>query len=300
MNKSYHCTTTVSKLKKVFVTLLVGLIALFFIFPLVLIITNSFMSEAEIYENYKTVFKDVVVGDTSDSDIFANLKLIPDEVVLEQYYQVLIQKVEFLFFFWNSIKIVLPIVIGQLIIASLAAYAFAKIEFRFREQLFFVYIITMLMPFQVTLVPNFIIADKLGLIGKLSSVILPGVFSTFGVFLLRQFMVYIPNEYIEAARVDGANHFHIFIKIALPMTKAGLASLTILLFIDNWNMVEQPLIFLNEIKDYPLSITLSQISDMEIGISFAASTLYMAPMLLMFLYGENHLVEGLQASGIKG
>jgi ABC-type sugar transport system, permease component len=259
------------------------------------------MHEEEIEENYRAIMQNVQ-GDVSDSteESIINLKLIPDEVVIKQYYTVLVERTKFLFMFWNSLGLVLPIVAGQIIVASMAAYAFARINFRWREQLFFIYIITMLMPFQVTLVPNYIITDKLGLIGNYLSIILPGVFGTFGVFLLRQFMLYIPREYNEAAKVDGASHFYMFLRVILPMTKSGLAALAILVFIDNWNMVEQPVIFLQDQEKYPLSVYLSNVNRDEMGIAFAASTLYMLPMLLMFLYGENYLVDGIQLSGIKG
>lgn len=287
--------------KKVVFTFIIVVISLIFLLPIIVTVTNSFMSEGEIVDSYKAVNSNILMGgDSENLPKYSVLKFIPQIVVIKQYYAVTIKNTGYLFYFWNSVKIVFPIIFGQLIVATMAAYAFSKFNFKFREQLFFMYIITMLMPFQVTLVPNYIIADKLGLIGKLSSIILPGIFSTFGVFLLRQFMLYIPNEYSEAAKVDGGNHFNIFFSIILPMTKTGIASLIILLFIDNWNMVEQPLIFLKQLKDYPLSIMLSSMNKLEIGIAFAASTVYMAPMLLIFLYGENYLVEGLQLSGIKG
>jgi len=296
-----HMSIVRYKIQKVALTLVVILIAICFLLPITLTITNSFMSETEINYAYKDVKNNSYVGgDSNESTQFSNLKFIPDKVVIKQYYQITIEKISYLFYFWNSVKIVFPIIIGQLIVASMAAYAFTKFNFKFRDQLFFAYLVTMLMPYQVTLVPNYIIADKFGMIGSLSSIIFPGIFSTFGVFLLRQFMIYIPNEYSEAAKVDGANHFNIFVKIIIPMTKTGLASLIILLFIDNWNMVEQPLVFLKELKDYPLSVTLSSINKSEMGIAFAASTLYMTPMLLIFLYGENYLVEGIQSTGIKG
>jgi multiple sugar transport system permease protein len=202
--------------------------------------------------------------------------------------------------FWNSATIVLPIVIGQLIVAGLAAYAFAQLRFHFREPLFFLYIVVMLMPFQVTLVPNYIIADKLGLLNTYSGIIFPGIFSTFGVFLLRQFMNYIPLVYSEAARVDGAGHLYIYLRVVVPMCRSGFAALSMLVFIDNWNMVEQPLIFLHDAYKQPLSVYLSFISEGERGVAFAACTLYMLPMLLAAIYAEKDLVEGIQLSGIKG
>lgn len=286
------------RLRKVFITAVLAFLALLFIAPLTMTFTNSFMSKSEIYTNYN------MIGSSAKSlslagTVYANMKLIPDMFTLTQYYNVLVKKTQFLYMFWNSVRIVLPIVFGQMAVASMAAYAFAKIRFRGREKLFYIYIVMMLMPFQVTLVPNYLIADKLGLIGSYLSIILPGIFSTFGVFLLRQFMAYIPDAYTEAAKVEGAEHWAIFYKIILPMTKTGIAALFILVFIDNWNMVEQPLIFLQDMNKQPLSIFLSNVNEGERGIAFAASTIYMTPMLLIFLYGEDYLVQGIQLSGLK-
>jgi multiple sugar transport system permease protein len=201
--------------------------------------------------------------------------------------------------FWNSVIITVPIVVGQIIVSVLGAYAFAKLKFPFRDPLFFVYIIVMMMPFQVTLVPNFIILRQMKLLGSFAAIILPGIFSTFGVFLLKQFMAQVPDEYNEAAKIDGAGYFFTFLKIILPQCKGALASLAILVFIDNWNIVEQPLIFLEDEIKYPLSIFLSRINSSELGIAFACGILFMLPSLLVFLYGENYLVEGIQHSGLK-
>jgi len=259
------------------------------------------MSEQEIADSYSMVISNNSrQQENTFSGKYADAKLIPNIVTIKQYYTALIKRTQFLIKFWNSAIIVVPIILGQILVSSMAAYAFAKLEFPFRDELFFAYIIIMMMPFQVTLVPNYIMADRLGLVGSWSSIILPGIFGTFGVFLLRQFMLYIPDAYIESAKVDGAGHFKIFFSIILPMSKTGLAALSILVFIDNWNMVEQPLIFLQDVNMHPLSIYLSSINLGELGIAFAASTIYMLPMLLVFLYGENYLLEGIQLSGIKG
>ncbi len=274
------------------------LLALLFIAPLVFTVTNSFMSETEIHQNYSMV-NSTNVSESGEIN-YARLKLIPGMITLKQYYTVLIKKTMFLAMFWKSVKLVVPIVLGQSAVASMAAYAFSRIDFPGREKFFYMYIVVMLMPFQVTLVPNYIIAGKLGLINNTLSIILPGIFSTFGVFLLRQFMEYIPDAYAEAARVEGAGHWAVFSKIILPMSKTGIAALMILIFIDNWNMVEQPLIFLQDASMQPLSVFLSEINAGERGIAFAASVIYMVPMLLVFLYGEEYLVQGIQLSGIKG
>ncbi|MEM5816431.1 MAG: carbohydrate ABC transporter permease [Desulfitobacterium hafniense] len=282
-----------------FIILLI--LAAFFLFPLGVTLTNSFMSEQEITTNYGPVTdKSLNSYQDSGADPFARFELIPDIVTLKQYYSVLLKKTQFLFMFWNSVLLTFPIVIGQTLVATLAAYAFAKMKFRGRDMLFFLYIVVMLMPFQVTLVPNYIIAGRLGLLNNPLSIIFPGIFSTFGVFLLKQYMEQIPDSYLEAAKVDGANPFQIFLRIIVPMSRAGIAAMAILVFIDNWNMVEQPLIFLQDATRQPLSLYLAKIVDGEKGLAFAASTLYMMPMLLNFLYAERYLLEGIRLSGIKG
>ena len=289
------------RLGKVVLSVVLLVMAVVFLFPLVLTVSNSFMSEQEIETSYSMVTSsDSGRQESILSGKYANIKLIPDMVTLSQYYTVLIKRTPYLIKFWNSLLIVVPIILGQILVSSLAAYAFAKLEFILRDTLFFIYIIIMMMPFQVTLVPNYIMADKLGLVGSYSSIILPGIFGTFGVFLMRQFMMYIPDAYVESAKVDGAGQFRIFFSIILPMSKTGLAALAILIFIDNWNMVEQPLIFLQDVNMHPLSTYLSSINSGETGIAFAASAIYMLPMLLLFLYGENYLIEGIQLSGLKG
>ncbi|WP_179085834.1 carbohydrate ABC transporter permease [Paenibacillus odorifer] len=276
-----------------------AVIAVLLLFPIVITFTNSLMTEKEIEINYGPIgqLNEVIEG---REDPFVNLKLLPDQVSLDQYTKVLLDNPKYLTMFWNSVFMVVPIIAGQTLVAALAAYAFSKLKFRGRDPLFLIYVLTMLMPFQVTLVPNYIMADRLGILNSLYAIILPGIFAAFGVFMLRQFMLDIPYAYIEASKMDGAGHFLIFYKIIIPMIKPGLAALVILLFVDYWNMVEQPLIFLDDPFKQPLSVFLSRINEGERGIAFAASILYMAPMVMLFLYAESYFIEGVQLSGIKG
>lgn len=285
--------------KKLVLSVIMGGLAAAMLFPIVVTFFNSFMTETEIDYNYNLIGKMVNIA-AGEKDGYINLKLIPDWVSFGQYAEVLVHKPMFLHMFWNSVFIVVPIIVLQVMIASLAAYAFAKLRFWGRDKLFVVYLMTMLMPFQVTLVPNYIIADKLGLMNTTSAIILPGIFSAFGVFMLRQFMMHIPYTYVEAAKIDGAGHATIFYQIIVPLVKPGIAALIVLLFVDNWNMVEQPLIFLEDTFKQPLSLYLSRISEGARGVAFAASVLYMTPMVLLFLYAESYFVEGVQLSGIKG
>lgn len=286
-------------LKKSALTFVMGVIAMILISPIVITFTNSLMTELEIQINYGLIgqMKEMIPGRDGS---FANLKLIPDKVSFAQYGKVFIDNPKYLTMFWNSVFMVMPIIVGQTLVAALAAYAFSKLKFRGRDTMFLVYVMTMLMPFQVTLVPNYIMVDKLGMLNSTGAIIVPGIFAAFGVFMLRQFMLDIPYAYIEAAKIDGAGHLRIFITMIVPMIKPGLAALVILLFVDYWNMVEQPLIFLDDPFKQPLSVFLSRINDSDQGIAFAASMLYMAPMVMLFLYAESYFIEGIQLSGVKG
>ncbi|WP_336773440.1 carbohydrate ABC transporter permease [Paenibacillus sp. MMO-58] len=269
------------------------------LFPIGLTLVSSLMTEAELSQNYDLIGQMVDTA-SGGKDAFVNLKLLPDWLSFEQYAKVLFLSPKFLHMFWNSAGLAGPIVIGQILVGSLAAYAFAMLRFPGRDKLFLVYLMTMLMPFQVTLVPNYLVIDKLGLMNHPSAIVLPGIFGAFGVFMLRQFMAHIPYALSEAAKVDGAGPFIIFWQVVLPLAKPGLAALAVLLFVDYWNMIEQPLIFLQDVAKQPLSLYLAQINQSERGAGFAASALYMAPMVLLFLYAESYFVAGIQHSGIKG
>lgn len=274
--------------------------ALMFILPTVLTITNSFMSKGELTANYGIVFPGLASESSYMSDK-ANLKLIPDMVSFKQYFSVLFQSPDYLFKFWNSVLLVIPIVFGQVAMACMAAYTFYRCRGRLYQILFFVYIILMLMPYQVMLVPNYLVADWTGLLDNRFSIILPGIFAPFSVFLLTKFMRRIPESLIEAARIDGANEWKIFTRICLPQCRSAIYSIAILAFIDNWNMVEQPIILLSDVGKHPLSVYLSNINTDEIGLAFAVATIYMIPPLLIFLHGEEYLVEGITHSGsVKG
>jgi len=279
--------------KKVCIYGILVMAAIVLLFPILFMVTNSFMSGEEVVMTYQQQ-----TADTAASK-YTGFKLIPQMVSIIQYYNAVLRKPNFLVMFWNSVILTVPIVLIQIVVSVFGAYAFAKLKFPFREQLFFVFIVVMLMPLQVTLVPNYIVLKTLGIIGSFFAVILPGGFSAFGIVLLRQYIRGIPEEYCEAAKIDGAGYFNTFSRVILPQCKGIIASLAILSFIDNWNMVEQPLIFLSDSTKYPLSIYLYNINQSEIGLAFASGVLYMIPVMLIYLYGENYLVEGIQLSGIK-
>lgn len=281
-------------------TVLAAVFAFMFLMPTVLTITNSFMTQSEITANYGQVFQNATDGKSFIKDTI-NLKFIPDKVSFSQYFTVLLKSPDFLYKFWNSVILVAPIVLAQLMVASVAAYGFTRWRGKVRDTIFFAYVILMLMPYQVTLVPNYLVSDFLGLLNTRWAIILPGAFAPFSVFLLTKSMRRIPISLIESAKLDGAGEWHIFWNICLPQCRSALYSIAILVFIDYWNMVEQPLILLPDASQQPLSVYLSQINAGEIGIAFAAAVVYMVPGLLMFLHGEAYLVEGITYAGsVKG
>ncbi|MGN1036197.1 MAG: carbohydrate ABC transporter permease [Ruminococcus sp.] len=286
---------------KVLLTVFAGLVAIVFLMPTVLTITNSFMTSSEISANYGVMFDNISSDKKTYISDTLNLKFIPDKVSFSQYFAVLFKSPEYLLKFWNSVVLVVPITFFQIAVALFASYGFARYDGKIKQIIFFSYIILMLMPYQVTLVPNFLVADKLGILNTRWAIILPGIFSPFSVFLLTKVMKRIPTSYIEAAKLDGASEWQIFRHICLPLCKSAVFSVTLLVFIDYWNMVEQPLILLEDKEMHPLSVFLSEINTGDVGLAFAVAVIYMIPTLLMFLYGEDYLVEGITYSGgIKG
>lgn len=288
---------------KILLTLMALSMALLFLLPIILTFTNSFMTGEEITANYGAIFgtgsEDGPV--TSYVSEKVNLKFIPDMVSFGQYFTVLLNSPSYLLKFWNSVLLTVPIVVFQVMLAAFAAYGFSRYRGKVRELIFFSYIILMLMPYQVTLVPNYLVSKWLNLLDTRWAVILPGIFAPFSVFLLTKNMRRIPKSYIEAAQLDGAGEWQIFSRVCLPMCKSAIVSVAMLVFIDYWNMVEQPLVLFSDQEMYPLSVFLSEINSGEVGVAFAVAVIYMVPTLLMFLWGEEYLEEGITYSGgIKG
>lgn len=283
------------KLKKRILMGVIGLLALLYIFPLIVTFANSFMSPGEVSRNYSSLGDILHPGEK-----FVDMHLIPEMVTLSQYKGLLVESPVYLNMFWNSMKIVVPVVLGQLAISSMAAYAFTVLRFKGKEVVFFLYIIVMLLPLQVTLMPNYLMADWLGIQDSYLAIILPGIFNPFGTFLLRQSMKMIPEAYMESARMDGAGHFRIFCSIVLPMVKSGLAATMMLTLMDYWNLIDQAVIFIKDGEKQPLSLFLANINAQQIGVSFAGASFFAFPVLLVLLWGQDYLKDGIQLSGVKG
>ncbi len=276
-------------LKKIKINHLICIIfSVIFIFPLILTITNSFMSIFEIKNNYNNL-----------ENQFMFIRLIPKRISLNQYFDLLIRNPMYLNLFWNAIKYVVPIVFFNILFSFITSYALFRINNKITDFIFLIYVIVMLMPYQVICVPNFIIINKLNLMDSYFAIVLPAIFNPLGTFLLRVYISSIPNSYIESAKIEGASEFDICFNIVLPMIKSGIISLFIIMFIEYWNMVEQPLIFLQSKEKFPLSVFLSSISNKDPSLIFAASSFYMIPAIIIFLYLQKYFIKGIAMSGLK-
>lgn len=222
--------------------------------------------------------------------------LLPGTWSLQGWKEVFWSRPHYLAKFWNSLGLSAAIVLGQVLLSCLAGYGFSKFRFPGKEALFFLVILLMMMPYQVTLVSNYLMLDKMGLVGSRWALILPAMFSPFGVFLLRQVFDTCPSDILEAARLDGAGNLRILFGILVPRCRAGVISLGILSFIDAWNMVEQPIVFLKSEYDYPLSVFLTRMNGQNIGVLCTCGVLAALPVVLLFLYYDQELTEGVTLS----
>ena len=280
--------------------LVAGLLALVFAAPILVTFTNSFMTGAEVGLRYGlhivpgNVFYRLKVWEHIH---FVRMTLVPPLVTMQQYVRLLFDP-DYINALWNSIFITAPAILGTLVVALPAAYTFEVLTWQHKEKLFFLYLVVMLMPLPVVLVPQFVMAGYLGIQESVLAVVLPALFAPFGVFLLRQFMKSFPMECLEAAKIDGAGHVRVLVSIVLPLLKPAVAALALLTFVDYWNVVDQAIVFITDPAMMPLSVQLARMGSPE--IIFAASFFYMLPALLVFLWGQEYLVEGMKLSGLRG
>ncbi len=278
-------------MKKILLNLILIIVCALVWLPLWLIVSGSFMGVTETFQNLSPV----LVG----SKGLANFYLIPMYPTLRSYIELLLDTPKFFVMFWNSWLLVVPVLAGQLLVAAPAAWGFAKYKFRFKNLLFMVYIVLMLMPFQVSMVSNYLVLDWLKLLDTRWAIILPGAFSTFPVFILFRFFEQVDDSLLESADIDGANQFQKFLYIAMPLGKPGIISILVLNFLEYWTILEQPLAFLKDKSLWPLSLYLPQIVADKAGVSLAASVIMIVPALLCFFYGQGFLQQGINATAYK-
>ncbi|MCL2377512.1 MAG: carbohydrate ABC transporter permease [Defluviitaleaceae bacterium] len=225
--------------------------------------------------------------------------LLPTWPTLQPLVRLLLDTPQFFVMFWNTFRLVVPSILGQLVLGAPAAWALSRFRFRGRKLLTTVYIVLMLMPFQVTMVPNFLVMDRLGLMDNVWAVILPFAFSAFPVFIMIRGFDAVPRALLEAANIDGAGPVRTFVFIGLPLGAPSILAALVLGFLDVWGAIEQPMTFLNDPANWPLSLFLPHIVAEELGLAMAASLLMLLPAVLFFFFGQKYLELGIQAAGVK-
>lgn len=239
---------------------------------------------------------------TSQEVFSVPMKWLPEKIVWKNFQDIW-TKIPLLLFFKNSFKLAIIITLLQVLTSSFAAYPFAKMKFAGRDIIFLCYVATIAVPWQVYMVPQFMMMRSFGLNDTHLSIIFLQAFSAFGVFMMRQFYQGIPDELCEASRIDGMNEYQIWYKVMLPLSKPALSTLTIFTFVNTWNDFLGPLIYLKTEAKKTLQLGLrmfiSQFGS-EYGLIMAASVLSLIPVLLVFLSLQKYFVEGIAATGVKG
>ena len=277
--------------KKILFIILVA-ISIFMCFPVIFLLAGSFMGADELNTYLAPVLAEKSKG-------YVSWGLLPSYPTLRAYVELLFDTPEFFVMFWNSVGMTVSILIGQLLVSVAAAWGFARYEFPHKKLLFTLYIVLMLMPFQVTMLSTYLVLDKMKLINTVMSIVLPAVFSTFPVFIMYRFFVSIPESIIECARLDGASEFKIFIKIGIPLGMPGIMSAVVLQFLEYWNLIEQPLTFLKDKALWPLSIYLPNITLENADIAFTASAVTLITAIIVFFAGQSYLEQGIASTAVK-
>ncbi len=268
---------------KIIVYLILIIMAVLMIIPFLWMISASIKSDREVFKMNPFVF-------------------IPEKPKWTNYRDIW-TKIPLAVFVRNTVVLTIVVTFLQLLTSSFAAYSFAKLKFKYKKTLFMAYIATIAMPWQVYMVPQFIMLRKMGLNDKLMAMVCLQAFSAFGVFMMKQFYEGIPDELCEAARIDGMSEYGIYFKIMLPLSKPALSTLTIFTFVNTWNDYLGPLIYLrSESKktiQLGLKMFISQYSS-DYGLIMAGSVLSLIPLMVVFLIFQKYFVEGVAATGIKG
>lgn len=272
------------KRSKLISTLALGSVAVTMLFPLLWMLTSSFKYEVDVF-NYPIQW------------------IPPKWNAIHNYTQVWSSRYNFPLYFMNTAKIAIIVTAVQLFVCAMAAFAFSKLNFRFKNGLFALFLATMMIPDQVTIVPKFMLLTWFNLNDSHAGLILLLIFSVYGVFLLRQFMMSIPDSLIEAAKIDGAGYARVFAQMVLPLSKPVLATLAILRFIWTWDDYQNPLIFLNSQKLFTIQLGMAQFASQSgtfYSLLMAAAVCAMLPLLIIFIAGQRFIIDGITSGAVKG
>ncbi len=259
--------------------------------PLMIMVAAALMPEDELYWRYLSP-----LGLGKDK---VRITLLPSYLSLDALEELLIRSPGFFVMFWNSCIQVLPMLLGQLLVGMPAAWAFARFEFVGRRWLFGIYVILMVLPFQVTQVSNYLVLDQTGLLNTHFALIMPGIWSTLPVFIMTKSFETVPKVLMEAAYLDGAGEFYTFLHIGVPLGYPGIVTALLLSFVDGWNALEQPITYLKDKTLWPISLYLPDIARDKAAVAFAAALITCLLPILVYLNCQEELEQGVAASGVK-
>lgn len=277
--------------RQLVIKIILATLAIIISLPIYLLVIGSIKSNMELTESIRPVL--------SEAAGMAGFSLLPNHPSLRNFVELLFDRPEFYTVFFNTMKIVVLTLAGQLLLGVPAAWAFAAFTFRGKKLLFTLYIVLMMLPFQTTMLSSYLVLNKLTLIDSHWAIILPGICATFPVFLMYRSFSSIPKGLLEAAVVDGAKEVQVFIYIGIPIGSGGILSCVLLGFLEYFSLVEQPLAFLKDKSLWTLSLYLPEIGLAQVGYAFAASVTALAPAMFVFLFGQEYLEKGIIASAIK-
>ncbi len=276
--------------KAVWILLIV--LALLAVYPVIFLSAGSLMGADEL--------EDCLGAVVSGAEGYASFPVLPKYPTLQHFVEVLLDSPEFFVMFWNSILITFGVLGGQFVAGTMAAWGFARYEFPCKRGIFLLYIVLMLLPFQVLMLSDYLLLDRLRLLDSLWAVILPGMFSTFPVFIMYRFFAEIPDSLIESARLDGAREWQLFWYLALPMGSSGIIAALVLGFLEYWSLIEQPLTFIKDKSKLPLSVFLPDLTMTgKAGFLFAVSVVTFLPAIIVFMGGRDCLEQGIMAGAVK-
>ena len=276
--------------KAVWILLIV--LALLAVYPVIFLSAGSLMGADEL--------EDCLGAVVSGAEGYASFPVLPKYPTLQHFVEVLLDSPEFFVMFWNSILITFGVLGGQFAAGTMAAWGFARYEFPCKRGIFLLYIVLMLLPFQVLMLSDYLLLDRLRLLDSLWAVILPGMFSTFPVFIMYRFFAEIPDSLIESARLDGAREWQLFWYLALPMGSSGIIAALVLGFLEYWSLIEQPLTFIKDKSKLPLSVFLPDLTMTgKAGFLFAVSVVTFLPAIIVFMGGRDYLEQGIMAGAVK-
>lgn len=276
--------------KAVWILLIV--LALLAVYPVIFLSAGSLMGADEL--------EDCLGAVVSGAEGYASFPVLPKYPTLQHFVEVLLDSPEFFVMFWNSILITFGVLGGQFVAGTMAAWGFARYEFPCKRGIFLLYIVIMLLPFQVLMLSDYLLLDRLRLLDSLWAIILPGMFSTFPVFIMYRFFAEIPDSLIESARLDGAREWQLFWYLALPMGSSGIIAALVLGFLEYWSLIEQPLTFIKDKSKLPLSVFLPDLTMTgKAGFLFAVSVVTFLPAIMVFMGGRDYLEQGIMAGAVK-